>query len=185
MKALWILVPILLCSCSRGERDLMPLEVGNTWTYSLNTRDVGESLETLSIARRIALGEFVGYEITGDTGRTVVAWAGGVLLASELSGTRYEPALPLIPGEPESTWEGVVVVNGETTRASAKIARSKSTYELKNQARETVLVEHTIYIGEDTPMVIATHYADGIGILEQRQTLNGDLVLRIAFESGP
>jgi hypothetical protein len=150
----------------------MPLHEGAVWTYAFE--GVGGLKRTFEMrtARPAPVSSFSGWEIDSDFGVSKMAWSSESLLASELSGARFEPPIILLkPGlgdGDEVTWSGTMRVGGVDKEATAVLSQKSEKIEVENESYQTLRAELLISTKE-TDLSLLTWYAKGIGIVRQQQ----------------
>ncbi len=179
-----LLLP-LISGCGGGH-DLMPLQVGNHWTYEVSMTFKSYLCEVKVVRQSSVAGE-PGFVLSGPMGETQMAWKGDVLVADRFNNTYIKPAVPLLvdttdrvrrslPVVAQGIWgklEGEAVLNqgpGEEIVGGRKIKVVKS--------------ELTISSKDGRTIKLRTHFQPGAGIATQLQWVNGELLVRLERVSG-
>ncbi|MCW5940287.1 MAG: hypothetical protein KF884_11215 [Fimbriimonadaceae bacterium] len=173
MRAVWALALIAL-GCARGG-ELMPLERGISWTYRVS-REFGSRVETVTVVSTEPVGRHLGWRLDGPSGTSKIAIAERTLWASELSGTRFDPPVPL-GGQIEHKWAGVVQTPRGSVRAEGKLASKAD----KGQDLESVLS----LTGPGLDLQVTTWTRPGIGIVRQDERSGGRRLSRSELVAGP
>ena len=170
--------------CGDGQTDYFPLAKGNTWTYTVESEGAGDT-ETMSVERKTSVGPYSGWLVRGDRGESRLAWSGGVLYASQLADTVYDPPIPLFT-RTDREWSGTVQTAGGKEQGTATIKQTKDSLTVAGQRYDT----QKCTVDLNTPqgrIQLATWYFSGMGILQQDQRSGPGLTLdrRLTFVSGP
>lgn len=185
-QTLWITLLLFLAGCSSRENSLMPLKVGQTWTYEIKPGFQSDAIE-VKVSRALSVGPCQGYELTSGYGSTRLGWDGDTLLASQLGGTVYDPPVPLLsPLGPEETktWRGNVVLAGKTREGIARLSRKDVKTKVGTFDRDAV--ESILNLEVDGQKhEILTWFVKNLGIVRQEQRRDGILVNRVSYLSGP
>ena len=167
--------------CS-GERQYLPLEPGTTWSYTVRTPLVTH-VSDLTVASEVS-----GYrEIRGSMGRSLIEWRDGALWARELSGTRFEPPIPLLrPGVPSwrASWRGRVEGPFPYTSATASLRQSEEELSQPTRKLPTIKCVLSLEIGPHL-VELETWFARGVGIVRQEQRVDGRFALAMEHLRGP
>ncbi len=184
MRRLALLGLLLLTGCG-ARNELMPLETGKTWSYSV-TANFKTYTTQVKVARRTGVANVDGYVLSGPMGESRLAWKNDILVAEHLVNTRFEPAIPLVldtESRVRRTWQG---------RASGLWGSAQGTAILDQGPGEELIAGRTIKTTKSvltitTPkstMRVQTMFQPGGGILTQREWVNGNLVLSLERLSG-
>lgn len=165
----------------------MPLRKGKTWNYkaSLHFQEITTKMKVIG---PITVGQGQGWQIESSMGNSRLAWINGKLVASELSGTRYDPPLVLLAPDSIKTplsWSGRVFssgveYDGKATLRQENLTKKKDQIEIGGIKYSTIKCSHDLMIG-DNKVELTTWYSSGIGIIRQEQTRNGDLVPSLEY----
>jgi len=188
----WALIGlVLLAGCGADDR-LMPLRVGNEWSYDVKT-GLPESVASLKVTREVPVAGIVGCELDGPMGISRMAWKGETLIASVLGNSRFSPPIPLLNSIEErhtEKWSGRMYSHGKTYDAQATLSQEPTPLTRegrKYQATKTVLLLRL----PDRELEIQTWYAPGYGILNQVQRTRtgsesvGRFDVELDYLSGP
>jgi hypothetical protein len=173
MRSVWALA-FLVVGCARGG-DLMPLERGLSWTYRVS-REFGSRVETVKVVSSVPVGRHHGWRLEGPSGTSKIAFADQTLWASELSGTRFDPPVPLA-GLIEKKWKGLIQTPRGPVRAEGKLT-SKSD---KGQDLESLLS----LSGPGLELEVTTWTRSGVGIARQDERSGGRRLSRSELVAGP
>lgn len=185
---------LLAMSGCRSGSDLMPLEVGRSWTYDVKApQSFGRYITAFKVSRRLSVANSTGVEVTSELGASRLAWVGGGLFAERLASAQFRPPLPLLFEAEETherpwngrvefvesaspTWKDFVLDHGlakatqsqkaddELTYGGKKIHCVKSTVHLKTTAHDIELL---------------TWFSAGLGIVQQEQRTDGKLLVQL------
>lgn len=155
----------LLAGCSRSS-DVFPLKEGNEWRY-ISKGQLGQFLHEMKVTRPYPVAKGQGWELTGSLGDSVLAWQGSVLYASVLSGTRYNPPLPLVDGskkETTLTWKGNLYMAGKLHKATAVTEQKEGDFGGKKAIETDLMID----MGQ-RKIKVTTVYVRGRGPVSQKQ----------------
>ncbi len=165
------LVPVVLVLAGCGADDkLMPLRVGNEWSYGVKT-GLPETVASVKVTREIPVAGKTGYELTSPMGISRMTWKGERLVATVLGNSRFQPPLPLLNSiEQKYTeqWEGRMYAQGRTFAARATLSQEPvplTREGKKHRAIKTILLIQL----PSQELEIQSWYAPGVGILNQVQ----------------
>jgi hypothetical protein len=164
----------------------MPMEVGNTWTYTV-TSELSKYVARLKVSKEAPVAGVTGYELSSDLGLFRLAWKNGVLVADSLAGTRFDPPLPLVragKGKSSDRWSGMVSYLGRTTRSIAEITQDSSTIEIGSKKMDCARVVTKLSIDQKN-IEIESCFVPGIGLVEQSQHVDGLLTIGLKYQEGP
>lgn len=192
MNRRWVLLGlVLIAGCGADDR-LMPLRVGNEWTYNVKT-GLPETVAGMKVTREVPVAGIVGYELDGPMGISRMTWSGERLVASVLGNSRFSPPIPLLNSMEErhtETWKGRMYSHGKTYEVQATLSQEPTPLTRegrKYQATKTVLLLRL----PDRELEIQTWYAPGYGILNQVQRTRtgsenvGRFDVELDYLSGP
>lgn len=164
----------------------MPLSVGKSWTYEVRGRQLTQ-VGTMEVSRKLSVAGVEGYELNGPTGLSRLAWSHGRLLASEMAGTYYRPAIVILdPSCPPGAigWVGDIVGPAGTISASALLFNKAVQWPWGG--RSVAAIETTLQIDADRRHVaVVSHYVDGVGLVGQDQRTNGLQDVALEMTAGP
>ena len=183
MRRAWLGLAVgLAVSCGPADRSLMPLRTGTVWTYAVE-RDFDSSVAEWRVVGPAPVGSAGGFELRSPLGASRLAWSGERLVASQLSGTRYEPPLPILA--PDGTaWAGTVAGPTGTSQARAKIDREETTEETDGRKRKVTVSAVTIQ-STGWEAQVTTWFVAGVGAVRQEQRTDGRLDVRAELIAGP
>ncbi len=163
---------LLLAGCG-ANHELMPLEIGHSWSYLVQA-DFQNYTGSIKVVRRIAVGGVQGYELHGPFGDARVAWIGDQFVADRLGANRFDPPVPLLSlARKESLrWQGTVFnLDGENT-ATAMLTQTAATIPVGAQSFKTTCTTLTFKAGSHA-IELVTWFAPSIGIVKQEQRTDG------------
>lgn len=182
-----LLAILLLSGCQRGtQSDLMPLNVGSEWKYSVSGK-FAKYVEPLRINREVGVAGTQGVELTGPLGVSAVAWKKGVLYADRLAGTSFSPPIPLLAADSHVVdYKGTASwpVAG-SVKVAARLTHEPQKLKLDAREYETVKARLQLVLDESRSIELTTWFAPGVGIIRQEQRTGGELDIRIDYLSGP
>lgn len=187
MRKVWGLASLglILSGCS-AQPDLMPLKQGATWVYEVTT-PIGKSVRTVVAQSSASVGHLSGYELVSESGASQVAWNGRSLVAGKLSGTFYDPPLPiLLPDLTEKPveWHGKIIGPLGTENASAKIVQKLVERPVLGRKTKCTHVAVTIKLPK-SETVTELWFASGYGMVLQEERRDGVLINKLTYVSGP
>lgn len=190
-SGLALLAAFALIGCGADDR-LMPLRVGNEWSYDVKT-GLPESVASVKITREVPVAGITGYELNGPMGLSRVAWKGEMLVATVLGNARFHPPLPLLNSieEKQTTkWSGRMYSLGRTYEAQATLSQESTP--LTREGRKYRAIKTVMLIRlPSRELEIQTWYAPGVGILNQVQRTReggegvGRFDIELDYLSGP
>ncbi len=171
MKRVLPLLFLAACfGCGKPDR-LFPMQVGNEWTYNVKTT-LAEFVTKISISRRVPVAGVEGYELTSPMGVSRLAWKGDVLYASALSGTRFNPPLPILNAAEEKHSFRVQNLRmysaGVTYDVDATVEQEAQAHTRDGQKYRATITVTTLRL-KDREIQIKSIYKPGIGLVEQVQ----------------
>lgn len=191
LRVLPVLAALFIAGCGADDR-LMPLQVGNEWSYDVKT-GLPESVASLKVTREVPVADQTGYEISGPMGISRLTWKGEMLVASVLGNTRFHPPLPLLNSieEKQTTkWSGRMYSQGRTFEAEATLSQEPTP--LSREGRKYRAIKTVMLIRlPSRELEIQTWYAPGVGILNQVQRTReggegvGRFDIELDYLSGP
>lgn len=176
---------LVLGGCSEPDR-LMPLGNGHEVTYLVKT-GLAARVEPVRVVRNLPVAGVEGAELSGPLGTSRLAWKDGVLVADSLVNGRFSPPLPLLATDRKArTWHGRVETLGREQPGSAKLVHDQETLSLG--ARKVFTTKATLTL--DLPQAggkieVISWYQSAVGLVQQEQRTNGQLVLQLQLLSGP
>ena len=175
----------LAAGCGAADRNLMPLNVGDSARYAVSAdfvRYIGE----VKVVRRSAVAGLDGYVLAGPMGESHLAWKGDTLIGDRFSNTRFVPAIPLVVATEDPiqrTWKGTVQGAWGKYEAVATLAQRR-VKEVDGKKIDVVKSELTITSPNRKAIKLVTTFQPGVGIYSQRQWLGGDSIADIERISG-
>lgn len=177
------IVLVSIVGCGGNNQDFFPLAQGNKWTFNVKSGLVTR-VDEVKVTASDVVESKSGWRLEGPSGPSRLAWSGSSLLAGELSGTRFTPALRLLSGESKSSWKGSITAGGTTESAQASIEEEETKFNLGGQgipAKKTVL---TFQIGSQKRVVSLT-FARGLGLVQQEESDGFAMSRQLSYLSGP
>lgn len=179
----------LLSGCG-DEASYMPLAQGTQWSYTVY--DSAELPTQIEVTKPARVGNDLGWELRSPhLGPLTLAWQGPVLKTSLLSGTAFDPPLPMLdvsagfripdkePPAPkkgkrplgEASWAGRMRIAGVWHDASAHLVQTlldkkDPDKKLARSEAEGCRVAMTLTWGDQTREIL-TSYVRGRGIIRQ------------------
>lgn len=156
---------VVLAGCSKSS-DLFPLKEGNEWRY-ISKGQLGQFLNEVKVTRAFPVAKGQGWELTGSLGDSVLSWQGSILYATVLSGTRYNPPLPLVDGGKKETtlpWKGNIFMAGKLYKAKAETEQKEGDFNGKKAIETDLMVD----MGQKK-IKVTTLYVRGKGPVSQKQ----------------
>jgi hypothetical protein len=169
---------LVAAGCAPSPSDWFPAQVGDVMTYRLDRGSGVEVLEWRAV-REVAVGGARGVEIESPVGASRLAWRDGVLVASELAGTTFEPPIPVaLVGE--ATWEGSVASGPGSLPAAATIVGKRGKEADKERGVPVLEVSLELRCG-GTVRTVESTFGLGVGLLAERQRTGGRLDSSLAL----
>jgi len=184
------LAGLLLLGGCRSTESLWPLEVGRSWTYSVDT-GLTTFVATTKVERRVPVGGAMGYELRGTMGVSRLAWDGGRLVASMLPHTRFNPPVLLAVagarGDAKNPfragWKGNVEWFGKARPATATLEQVPD--RVRIGSTEVPATLSTVRLTtEDRNVELQSWFVDGLGLVRQDQRTDGILNVRMEYLRG-
>ncbi len=180
-----ILFPLSLCAGCAGDSEWMPLTVGSTWTYRVRTTHY-TYVEPVKVVRKAPVGNQMGFVTQSELGESRLGWQAGTLVAETLGHSHFVPPIPLClsgEGDASTDWKGLIVINGKSVRAHARLTCKPESLRWKgvNQAsrRADLIVEFA-----ESKIEWTSWFVSGDGIVRQEQRTNGELDLSLEMING-
>lgn len=164
----------------------MPLASGNSWSYSVRW-GLQQRVDEVAVVGRISVAGRSGWLLEGPLGVSRLAWIDGTLLAEELGGIRYAPAIPLasIPlADRQVAWQGLASVDGQLVDASAKLLQRKAKVQFGGRTYPGLANTLSLQAGGHL-IEMESHFVPGVGIVRQDQRIDGRLERALELLSGP
>ena len=182
---------ILLAGCGSPDQ-LFPLRVDNEWSYSVKT-GIPEYVEEIKVTKRVPVAGIQGYELASAMGISRLVWKGDTLFATALTGTRFNPPMPLLSSAEEKAtfpWEGTVYSGGKAHKATATLTQTSEP--LIRDGRKTPTTKTVLLVRlADRELETVTWYAPGTGMIMQVQRTkkqgqtDGQFDLQLDYLGGP
>lgn len=192
MNRRWALIGlVVLAGCGADDR-LMPLRVGNEWSYDVKT-GLPESVAALKVTREVPVAGTTGYELDSPMGISRMAWKGETLIASVLGNSRFSPPLSLLNSIEErqtTKWDGRMYSHGKTYEYKASLSQEPTPLTREGRKYQAVMTTLLLRL-PDRELEIQTWYAPGYGILNQVQRTRsgsesvGRFDVELDYLSGP
>lgn len=201
-----LLISFGLIGCGE-DTSYMPLEQGSQWSYTVY--DSAELPTHIEVAKPVRVGKDMGWELKSPhLGPLTMIWEEGTLKTSLISGTSFDPPLPLLntragfiePGkEAQATtekqvgiaqWSGRLMIAGQWHEAKAKLTqflldKDDPDKKLARSKAEGCRVQMTLEWG-DQSREITTSFVKGRGIIRQTSKLAGkEGSVSMVYLSGP
>ncbi len=169
------LVLFVLTGCGPGQRELMPLEVGKSWTYHV-IAGLNTPVESVKVVRPVAVDGVEGYELNGPLGVSRLAWKQNSLIAGSTANLIFHPALPLLAANGKKTaWAGEVTWLGRAIKATADISQEPNSLQLSPRTLETIKSTVVLHLPSRS-LFLETWFAPTQGIVKQIQRGAGNRV---------
>lgn len=186
---------VLACLAGCGEdTSYMPLEQGSQWSYTVY--DSAELPTHVEVAKPVRVGKEMGWELKSPhLGPLTLIWEGGALKTNLISGTSFDPPLPLLdtragfidPGkEAQATkerqlglgqWSGRLMIAGKWHDAKVRMTQTlldkdDPDKKLARSKAEGCRVHMTLE-WDGQMREITTSFVKGRGIIRQTSKLAG------------
>lgn len=196
------------CLLGCGEdTSYMPLEQGSQWSYTVF--DSAELPTHIEVAKPTRVGKEMGWELKSPhLGPLTLIWEGGVLKTTLISGTSFDPPLPLLSvkagfieagKEAQATkerqlgivqWSGRLMIAGQWHEAKARLTQTllekdDPDKKLARSKAEGCRVQMVLE-WDDQSREITTSFVKGRGIIRQTSKLAGkEGSVSMIYLSGP
>lgn len=196
------------CLLGCGEdTSYMPLEQGSQWSYTVY--DSAELPTHIEVVKPARVGRDMGWELKSPhLGPLTLIWEGGVLKTNLISGTSFDPPLPLLntkagfiePGKDAQAtkdrqlgiaqWSGRLMAAGQWHEAKARLTQTlldkdDPDKKLARSKAEGCRVQLILEWGGQT-REITTSFVKGRGIIRQTSKLAGkEGSVSMIYLSGP
>ncbi len=187
-------LPILSClfaaifslsvaGCRREGSDLMPLNVGHSWNYTIRSvRGLYTYVSPITVSREVSVANTQGVELKSSLGPSRMAWAGDALLVERLAGTQFIPPLPLVYRTDETHerhWKGTVIFVDNTSPAWAVQSQGPDD-DLIYGGKKIHCIRSTIqFHTASRDIELETWFSAGLGIVQQEQRTDGILLVKL------
>lgn len=159
----------------------MPMQVGRSWKYSVNTGFDSYVLPT-KVVRELSVANTRGYEISGPLGTSRLAWTKRGLVAEKLNNSQFVPPILLLSSGDTGAgvvWSGTVTNVDRSQNATAVLRQgtdNETTVGLeKLRATRSVL---TLRLGKSDVELISWFVPER-GIVMQEQRTDNRLLVRL------
>lgn len=169
-----------------GSHDIMPLEVGQRFSYQVSTNFNSYTAE-VKVARKASVAGLEGFVLSGPTGENHLAWRNDVLVGERFANTRLSPAIPLLvdtQGRVRRYWTGKVQGAWGTFEGNATLNQAPSEETIGGRKVKVTKTELTINNPKGKSIRVRTLFQPGTGIVSQHQWIGGDLVVQLTWLSG-
>ena len=184
MKKILVLVAALLLSGCGQDTGAMPLRRGATWQYQSQV-GLTSSVVDVSVSGEVPVGKFSGFELTSSHCPARLAWGQGVLWASQLGGTTFEPPIPILaPIGSKLAWAGTMRLAGIAKKSKASLTVTETDEKVGSQERKARQSVLSLEAGPERTEV-TTWFVVGVGIVRQEQRAGEMLTNRLVYLSGP
>ncbi|MCX7800015.1 MAG: hypothetical protein N2109_06680 [Fimbriimonadales bacterium] len=180
---------LALAGCG-GPAEMWPLEVGRTWTYSVDT-GLTTFVARVRVERRVPVGRALGYELRGSMGTSRLAWDGDELVASMLPQTRFNPPIRLAVAGARgdarnpfrAVWRGNVEWFGKARAGVATLEQRPDRARI-GSAEVPATLSVVRLTTENRTVELSSWFVDGIGLVRQEQRTDGILDVRLEYLRG-
>ncbi|MDR3689610.1 MAG: hypothetical protein P4L46_09555 [Fimbriimonas sp.] len=187
----------LVDGCSPGIDEWMPMKVNRTWTYRIHAGFERHTVP-VRVSRQINVAATDGFELASTFGVSRLAWKSNCLVAESTANCRFSPPVPMlyprvtfVKGRPKAmpNWHGRIQVMGIERPASATLIESPAALELGLRKVQTVHSLLTITLPEvndpgylrPAKMELDSWYQSGVGLVQQEQRTNDNLVVQLTI----
>ena len=173
---------LLLSGCGSSER-LLPLAVGQRWTYTFR-HGMERELGTVEVTREVPVETGMGWELRSPMGVSRLGYVGDRLVASQLGGAFLVPALPIgLPVKRHAEWRGWVTSTAGRRPAKATIVATEGKLGVQGRPRAVNRTVVTMRLGGHV-VELTTLYTPGDAIALQEQTTDDKLELAMERVAG-
>jgi hypothetical protein len=170
--------------CGAGQTDLMPLQVGKSWTYHVMS-GLDSRVESVKVVRPVAVDGVEGMELNGPLGISRLAWRHNSLLAESTSDLRFTPALPLLSANGTGApWTGWVTWMGRDIAATAEVTQKPRTLPLNSRTIDSIESDVVLRLPSRS-IRLTTWFEPGVGIVRQEQHTGVKLDIGLELIEGP
>lgn len=174
------LLALVLVGCG-GSQELMPLQVGNSWRYSVSA-GFKDDLTEVRVVRVSSVAGVEGVVLTGPMGESHLAWKGDTLIAERFSNTTFKPAVPLLVNSDRrtrETWRGKAMGIWGQFEGTGTLNQAPAEEQIGGQRIKGIKTELTILNPKGKNIRLQTMFQPGFGVVSQRQWVGGDQVISI------
>lgn len=160
---------MFVVGCGSSDQ-LFPLRVDNEWSYGVKT-GIPEYVEEIKVTKRVPVAGVQGYELASSMGISRLVWKDDTLYATAMTGTRFNPPLPLLSSAEEKatfSWEGTLYSSGIAHKARATITQTTEPLMRDGRKTSTTKTVQSILL-PDREIETITWYAAGTGMIMQVQ----------------
>jgi hypothetical protein len=177
-------VALATLGCRGGQQDLMPLDVGKSWTYHVIS-GLDSRVESVKAVRPVAVDGVEGMELNGPLGISRLAWRQNSLIAESTSNLRFHPGLPLLAANgSHSKWVGQVTWMGRDIPATADTIQRLKSLPLNSRVIESTESEVVLHL-PSRAITLTTWFEPGVGIVRQEQHTGVKLDIGLELIEGP
>ena len=172
--------------------NLMPLNPGSEWTYSV-TSGFQTYLSKVKVGEKSVMGSKVGVQVVSPLGINEFAWDGKTLVVGRFANARFVPPVPLVvdgfepkkpkdkkksdseldPNQIAKRWRGEMRSFGQTRTCTAQLFQRPEKIENSGQSVRTIRTILRIYTGKSV-IETKTWFQSGKGIVQQEQRTQKD-----------
>ena len=182
----FLTLSVLLSGCKGSESDLMPLDVGHTWNYTVKAPDAfAIYVVAIKVARQISVAGVSGVELTSDLGPSRLAWSGDALVTERLLTTQFRPPLPLLYKSEETherPWKGQIDFVDVHDQVATGVQSQKGDDDLAFGGKKIHCIRSTVDLQTQAHKYeLITWFSSGIGIVQQEQRRDDVLMVRLSL----
>lgn len=177
---------LALAGCGPRTSSYLPLHDGAEWTYEVNGR-LRNSVEELRVTGTTSVDGVPGFIASGAMGSSRLAWKGSKVVATELGGIAYTPAIVLADFAVKQSlpeWRGEVRAYGVTHKATLATTQSEETFTLSGRKYPAIGALHRLKFGNAT-METKLLFVQGLGIVSLEEHRDGQFLGSIHYLAGP
>lgn len=176
---------LLVAGCG-GRQELMPLDVGQRFSYQVSTNFNSYTAE-VKVVRSAAVAALDGFVLSGPTGESHLAWNRDLLVGERFANTRFNPPIPLLVDTQERvrrSWSGKVQGVWGQFDGEGTLNQAPSEELVGGRKVKVVKTELTILNPKGKNIRLRTLFQPGAGIVAQHQWIGGDLIVGLEWLSG-
>jgi hypothetical protein len=179
MRNLSLAIVLVCAGCGRGS-DLMPMRVGETFSYDVHSR-VQQQISKVTVVRETGVAGVRGFVFSGPMGESRLAWKGDSLLLDRTGNCRFDPPLILLVATSQNvrrTWTGTMSGMWGAETAKAQLDQGMVEEQIGGR-RITVAKSFLDVVGERHKVRLQTLFQPGVGIASQKEWVDGELVANL------
>lgn len=162
----------MAAGCGPAADAWFPLRPGVELSYRLE-RGAEQVVDVWKVSVGTSVAGRPGYLVESPAGPSRLGWRGGVLYASMLAGTQYEPPLP-VALEGVRSWRGTVTAGGASFACEATVEGKRSTARDPERSVPVLHVRTELrWAGKER--TVESSYGQGVGLVFQSQRTGGKL----------